>query len=389
MIDVHSELIQERLSNPVIVKREEGKLFISGVALAEGEWKGVFYPASELERAASLLLGIPIKIEHELESRRTIGKVTESAYNPLLKAILFKAEITGEDFPIEDYDFVSVSSWMNKLTLPDGKVEGHDFSFDELSLTQSPACKTCFIISKEQLSDITQEQFSSTKHIELKEKLKLIEEKKTETKENPKLFAIVELHSVEEVEELQKKYPYVYPYYGYPHKYPYYYYDQQEGKYYPYYPKYPEKAPEKKADYGCPEGEVWDEKEGKCMPIKEEATETLAETPKKEEIPKAEVPKEPCEPCKEAALVKEMEGLKTEVENLRKSVDLGRENQTKLEADKVKEVKDAVERTRNEILVDLENLKVLKDSNLVRQWKSEGAVRLVGEIKQIINKHKK
>ena len=53
---------------------------VNFVALSEGVHNGVFYPASEIEKAAKNLVGKPIRIDHTDKVLETIGKVIEAEY---------------------------------------------------------------------------------------------------------------------------------------------------------------------------------------------------------------------------------------------------------------------------------------------------------------------
>jgi hypothetical protein len=384
MIDVHSaDFERVFLSSPLIIEKTGGDIFISGVALSVGTWKDVFYTPEELKKVADKLKGIPVKINHQQDTH--VGEVVSSEWNDLVKAILFRAKI-DKDFPIAEWDAVSCGTWMKKIE-ENGRTVGHDFNIDELSLTNTPADPLAIIITKEQLSSAIKPDQGVNKMSEKKE-------------ENPKLFAIVELSNMDEVEELKKKYPYVHPYYGYANVKPFYYKDEASGEYYPYYPYYKDKYPnypykgypyypkEKVADIICPiEGDKFAtfeefqkhwadkhvEKYGEYAPKEQKTAEILSAEPAKE------VPKE--DPVK-----KENEDLKKEVENLKKSVQLSLDATKTAEASKEQAVKDAVQETKTKILTDFEDVHS-RASECVSQWKGGGPKRLVEEIHSTINKY--
>jgi len=258
------------------LEEKEGKLLITGIALAEGVWKSVLYPAEEIEKSATHLQGKPLKVEHGLDAlfeTREVGTVKKAYYDRALKSIVFQAEVTDPEAIklVKDGTFpaVSCSTWVDKFPLNQEQSIGFNFNFNELSLVRTPACEKCFIFAVEELSKkISQEkqdlnnqspQIINNKEAEnmSEEKEEVIEELEEDVDlsevEQPKLFAVIETEKLSDIEEdLAKKvvsyyYGYGYPY-GYKGKYPY-----PAYPYYPYYPysgkkgKYPYKKPEKKS----------------------------------------------------------------------------------------------------------------------------------------------
>ena len=96
------------------LEEKEGKLLITGIALAEGVWKSVLYPAEEIEKSALRLVGKPLKIEHGLDAlfeQREVGKVKVAYYDKALKSIVFQAEVTDSEAIalVKDGTFPAVS----------------------------------------------------------------------------------------------------------------------------------------------------------------------------------------------------------------------------------------------------------------------------------------
>jgi len=96
------------------LEEKEGKLLITGIALAEGVWKSVLYPAEEIEKSAFRLVGKPLKIEHGLDAlfeQREVGKVKVAYYDKALKSIVFQAEVTDSEAIalVKDGTFPAVS----------------------------------------------------------------------------------------------------------------------------------------------------------------------------------------------------------------------------------------------------------------------------------------
>lgn len=126
------------------VLKEGTKLRISGIAISEGEWNGIFYPAKELEKGYKSLEGRPLRIDHSSSSRDIIGKVIKSVYVPEKKWIEFEAIVTDEDIAQKLLDklidSVSVGVLIDKDEV-DGKPVARNLVFKELSLVDDPACK--------------------------------------------------------------------------------------------------------------------------------------------------------------------------------------------------------------------------------------------------------
>jgi len=136
-------------------------LKIRGIALKEGRWNGVWYPAEEIKKVKDKLVGVPLLVEHGEDpkfKRTQVGRVVKAIWEPFFKSLLFEAEITCPKARqmILDGKFkaVSMATLMHQRISSKGK-EGYDFEFQELSLVKNPACSVCFVIDvvdKESLS---------------------------------------------------------------------------------------------------------------------------------------------------------------------------------------------------------------------------------------------
>jgi len=134
-------------------------LEITGIALAEGVWNGVYYPFEELEKG-KISKKLPIRIEHGKSDKyknREVGEITNLIPNEVLKALIFKGKITDpeaiSDIKEGKFKEVSLATWMNYKPI-DGKIMGIDYDFEEMSLTVEPACPSCVITHAEQLTGI-------------------------------------------------------------------------------------------------------------------------------------------------------------------------------------------------------------------------------------------
>ena len=126
------------------VLKEGTELRISGIAISEGEWNGIFYPSKELEKGCKSLVGRPLRIDHSSSSRDIVGKVIKAIYIPEKKWIEFEAIVTDEDIAQKLLDklidSVSVGVLIDKEEV-DGKPVARNLEFKELSLVDDPACK--------------------------------------------------------------------------------------------------------------------------------------------------------------------------------------------------------------------------------------------------------
>lgn len=140
------QLEHVRLTNVKIhqVLKEGTSLRISGVAISEGTWNGIFYPADELEKAYSGLEGKPLRIDHSTSTRDIVGKVLKSIWMPDTKRVEFEAIVTDTEIvqKLLDnlIDSVSVGVLIDN-TEENGVQVARNLEFKELSLVDDPACK--------------------------------------------------------------------------------------------------------------------------------------------------------------------------------------------------------------------------------------------------------
>lgn len=126
------------------VLRDGTALRIAGIALSEGVWNGIFYPAEELEKSYKSLKGKPLRIDHSSSSRDIVGKVLKSVYNPGKKWIEFEAIVTDQDIAQKLLDKLIDSVSVGVLIDSEeenGQQVARNLEFKELSLVDDPACK--------------------------------------------------------------------------------------------------------------------------------------------------------------------------------------------------------------------------------------------------------
>lgn len=141
---------------PINIDQRGPKVIISGIALAEGKFKTIFYPYSEIKKSVQRLKEKRYIVEHGLSIRwknKIIGKIFKVEANDMLRAALFKAEITEPELAKE----VLEGKWKGNsvrvlydeaLSAEHGKV-AVNLDYENISLTDTPACKGCIIIQKE------------------------------------------------------------------------------------------------------------------------------------------------------------------------------------------------------------------------------------------------
>ena len=91
-------MIKEILANGQILyySNSNGDLFISGVALAEGQWKEIYH-SEDLAKVENDLAGLPVLYEHGMDQKfqdMKIGEVLKSWYDKTLRAVMFLAKVT-------------------------------------------------------------------------------------------------------------------------------------------------------------------------------------------------------------------------------------------------------------------------------------------------------
>lgn len=136
------------------VMDERDDFVIEGVALQEGSYKGqtqdepIFYSGDILSKVAPSLVGKPLRLDHLQGLSDIVGKVIHSSYDAAKKAILFKAKVFDEKAKrlLKEglVGAVSVGIRVDTVLGENGR-EANDGDFEELSLTETPACKTCVI----------------------------------------------------------------------------------------------------------------------------------------------------------------------------------------------------------------------------------------------------
>jgi hypothetical protein len=126
------------------VLAEGSNLRISGIAISEGIWNGIFYPAEELEKSYLGLGNKPLRIDHSTSTRDIVGKVIKSTWVVPKKWIEFEAIVTDGDI-IQKLlnnliESVSVGVLIDNVE-ENGVQIARNLEFKELSLVDDPACK--------------------------------------------------------------------------------------------------------------------------------------------------------------------------------------------------------------------------------------------------------
>ncbi len=126
------------------VLAEGSNLRISGIAISEGTWNSIFYPAEELEKAYIGLGNKPLRIDHSTSTRDIVGKVIKSTWIVPKKWIEFEAIVTDGDI-IQKLlnnliESVSVGVLIDNVE-ENGVQIARNLEFKELSLVDEPACK--------------------------------------------------------------------------------------------------------------------------------------------------------------------------------------------------------------------------------------------------------
>jgi len=143
---------------------EERPLVITGIALAEGKWNDKYYDHEVVSQALELLKEMPVYVEHrkiEEYGERQVGEVIAAEWNDLIKAALFKISITDEDAKKDilsgRFKAVSLGGY-TEVELENGEKVVKKLLFDEISLTETPACTKCLIMHVENLSKYLREK---------------------------------------------------------------------------------------------------------------------------------------------------------------------------------------------------------------------------------------
>jgi len=259
-------------------KEAENALKISGILLAPGIWKEVYYPAEEIkkmvQRYSEELEKLPMDAEHGHDIKfndKVVGKQTKVEWNDTLKAAIYEGIISDPQaidcIKKGEKESTSLKS-KSKRVVRGGIETALDIEPISNSLTATPACKSCNITFWEEMSqerkaltfaiieeselfkegqDNKKEEIKmSEQEFELKEGEVLAFPSEDEKEEEVDLDIITE----EEAKRQGRKY-YKYPYGKYPvakkkgkrrkgysyHPSPYYYGYPYYG-YYPYYGEY-------------------------------------------------------------------------------------------------------------------------------------------------------
>lgn len=117
-------------------------------ALAEGKFNGVYYSASEIEKAYQSLNGKPITIDHSKSVSDIVGKVTEVTFDAEGKRVKAKGFITDENIARKIHDGLlnGMSSEIRvEYTKSEHGLTASDAEFEAISIVQHPACPECTI----------------------------------------------------------------------------------------------------------------------------------------------------------------------------------------------------------------------------------------------------
>lgn len=209
---------------------KNGALKITGVALAEGIWHDVLYTADELKKAATLLKGKPLLIEHgesDEFKQDIVGLVQDAKFDETLKCVVFTAIV--KDKKAKDYVLngtlpaVSCGVFVDKVPVNERQSIGFNYLFKELSLVREPACSKASIFYTEELSKKLKQNSKVSEEEEVVDELVNEEEKEEQeypevTLKNMSLFVLLEAKSPEEVNELKESgKKIISTYYAYPY----------------------------------------------------------------------------------------------------------------------------------------------------------------------------
>lgn len=142
--------VEQKLS----ILDEDTDFFIEGIALQEGSYTGqtqdepIFYSGDVLNKVAPSLVDKPLRLDHLQGLSDIVGKVVSASYDAVKKAIIFKAKVFDEKAKrlLKEKLVGAVSVGIRVDTvINNSSIEANDGVFEELSLTENPACKTCVI----------------------------------------------------------------------------------------------------------------------------------------------------------------------------------------------------------------------------------------------------
>lgn len=293
-LEKYSSMTKESMSLTSMLQiAQEKPLHITTVAISEGLWRNVYYPAEVIKEASPQILNIPGKVEHgytEKYKGRTIGRALSYEWDDMLRALKFTAEITDKE-AIEDIlsgklRAISLQFLLSRICEEcgrevgdegcpqcgsDARILAKDLHLLEWSLVQDPAVPTARIftvdaevesVNREHLSNVYPfmiDKVYSMSKAEAEAEGELVELKEGEVL----VYTPNGLVNMTLGEATAKKLPYYklppdkypkYPKYIPPYNYPYgyYYYYPEYGYapsypgYYDYYPYYPEYSDELK-----------------------------------------------------------------------------------------------------------------------------------------------
>ncbi|MBW1975923.1 MAG: ChaB family protein [Deltaproteobacteria bacterium] len=144
--------INEELSS------NEGDLYISGIALAEGTYHGKYYPNEILPEIAKQLVGKPLKMAHGKKPKDVVGRVTGTKYDAGLRQVGFRAKVFDELAKklIEEelYADVSIGVWIDKFNDVFHGWTAANPEVDELSILEKGECPQAKIKHKEYLHEV-------------------------------------------------------------------------------------------------------------------------------------------------------------------------------------------------------------------------------------------
>ena len=153
-VDTEEELSFFSPINIDSVKPEE--IIISGIAITEGKFRDVYYSYEEIKKSIEKLNGSNFIVDHGLDimwKNVRVGKIFQVEASDVLRAALYKARFTDPKIVAE----LSEGKWRaNSVKIAsDGVIDpvyglrGTNLSYENISLTNKPACKACIIIKKE------------------------------------------------------------------------------------------------------------------------------------------------------------------------------------------------------------------------------------------------
>ena len=118
-------------------------LMISGVALKEGLWNGLYYPYEEIKSRISQLIGKPLLLDHSKTVRDIVGMVKNIILDDTNRQALFEAEVIDETTARKLIgnlaDSVSVGVVVDRIK-EGNTLMARNHEYQELSIVLVPAC---------------------------------------------------------------------------------------------------------------------------------------------------------------------------------------------------------------------------------------------------------